>query len=222
MPFATEIWPRTFPPMETSYPEGKSPLISPSQNSRKQVRDAIQLGVRWRETYPPTAARGIDAQQLYNQAMRWHREGRPMLVQPYTMRRTRNQISGGPPAGSTGTVPSITTGTTTMTLTGFSPTTGTLKAGDYISIAEFPYVLWIRTDATITGGVVTIVFDPPIFEGTLPVAGVTATLNDPFPCYIITPPLMPRTITPGPEFFGGFELEFEEAVPSIQETLLVP
>lgn len=223
-PLTAVTWPRTFPPMRTTWPEGKSPLISASHSSRKQVRDSIQVGVRWTETFPPVFARSQEAYELMTQARRWHREGRPVLVRPFFHRRTREQLAGGPAAGAAGVVDvafGFGADNTTLRVTGFSAD-GLIRAGDYLAVENFPYVLWLTADATVSAGVVVVSFEPPVFAGTLPQQNSTATLNGLFECYIAVPPQMPATISPGPEHFGGFDISFEEAVPSRQETSLDP
>ncbi len=221
---AAGTWPRTFPPNRTTWPEGKSPLISVSQSSRKQVRDSIQVGVRWTESFPPAFARSQEARDLFTQARQWHREGRPVLVRPFFHRRSRNELAGGPAAGDAGVV-DVATGfgalNTTMRITGL-PTDGAIGSGDYFAIENFPYVLWMTAAFTVSGGVTTVTFEPPVFLGTLPLQNSSATLNGLFECYISAPPQMPATISPGPEYFGGFDITFEEAVPSRQESVLTP
>ena len=221
---AAGTWPRTFPPNRTSWPEGKSPLISVAQSSRKQVRDSIQVGVSWTENFPPAFARSQEARDLFTQARQWHREGRPVLVRPFFHRRTQEQLTGGPAAGDAGAVnvgAGFGSGNNQMTIAGL-PTDGLIRAGDYFEIENFPYVLWLTADATVSGGSVTISFEPAVYPGTLPLQNSTATLNGLFECYISAPPQMPATITPGPEHFGGFDITFEEAVPSRQESALTP
>lgn len=200
------VFPRSIAPAEPGWPEGPAPLISRSHNSKPQVRSTLSAGVTWSESWAPLQMSNAAERAFLADVQSFARTGVELDIRPFHFRTAKGTIA----VDATGAVNGANQSGTTLNTDGW-PVGGTVKKGDYITVAGVPYALWIQADATAAGGVISFTIDPPIFVGpTQPLDDAVVTLNGLLRARIIEPPSWPRALQ-GLEIYRGLTLTFAES-----------
>ncbi len=202
--------PRTFPravaPRRATYPGQPPPMQDKAQTTRVQTRPSLARGFGWTETWGMLDTRSSSAVKQFMQTVReMLRTGEIIDIVPYVNQAAdgtiaalaTGQMNGGDQTGS-----SIATHNWSAS--------GSLAAGDYLTIAGVPNAVGISAGATISGGAGTITIDPGILEGHAPVNNALVTLNGPMQCYIVNRPRWPQAELV--QVYGGLQLQFREAL----------
>lgn len=201
------VFPRNIAPAEPGWPEGPAPLISRAHSSKPQVRPTGAAGVTWSESWAPLQMSNAAERAFLADVQSFARTGIALDIRPFHFRTAKGTIA----VGATGAVNTANQSGTSLVTDGWTPG-GTVKKGDYITVAGVPYALWIQADATASGGGdITFAIDPPIFVGpTQPADDAVVTLNGLLRARIIEPPSWPEALQ-GLEVYRGLRLTFAEA-----------
>ena len=181
--------PRVHEPATGTWPEGVSPLTSRTQGNKVEIRATGGRGVSWEEEYTWLQGRDGDVRELLQELMQWHASGTTVDLTPYSHRAALGTVV----ADATGQIDGAAQSGATLDVDNFSPASGTILQGDYITITGSGpgHALWITADTTLSSGAGTLNIYPSIPTGQEPSDSGTVTLNGVITCEIVDPPRMP-------------------------------
>jgi hypothetical protein len=184
-----------------------SPLQTRANNQKVQIRTTAAVGMEWTEEWRPLEDNVAGVRSFLAKVDRWQRSGEQLYVRPYF----HSQTSQGTLAvDATGAVNGASQTGSSLVSDGWTAS-GTLKEGDYITIASFPYAMMVTADAAADGsGNMTIPIDPPMFVGTSPGDGNTITVNGVLTCYIVDEVNYPAAFQL--DVYTGLRITFREVV----------
>lgn len=199
-------FPRTVAPKRATYPGQPPPMQDRAQSTRVQTRPSLARGFGWTETWGFLDTRSSGAVKAFMQFVREViRTGEIVQIVPWV-----NQAADGTIAAGVGAQMNGDAQTGASIATHNWGASGTVVAGDYLTIAGVPNAVGISADATISGGAGTITIDPAILAGHAPVNNAAIVLNGPLDCYILNKPRWPDAEIV--QVYGGLQLRFREAL----------
>lgn len=204
-------FPRTVKPRMVSPFAVPTGLVSVGHTGRDQLRNVLQMGRSWTETWGPIRLGKPDVEGFLAY-VRWLYN----TSQIFTIDHLTTPGSGRAPSGAGGGIPLINGASQSgedIATDGWSPSViGVVKSGDVLRIAGLSPLFQVVDDASSNiAGQATIKLNPPIPVGSSPADNAAITrANCTLNAYIAAAPVFPEG--PPGRFITGFSLVFREAL----------